>query len=129
MPAKCGCYWGTPAPRARGGPNPPLVSERYERSESTTSEFASADTDAAVLTFSGMVDLVRLSARTNGALFTLTDRLDRETHVVTVLPNQTEEVHYRCERVKVRNLVAGSNAAVMVTGLYGSPAETVEGDV
>lgn len=116
-----------PQPRARGAEVPPAVAELYERTEGPSAETTLADTDATVFTFSGRPESIVLSARTNGALVRLTDELDRESHSLTVLPNQTVETHIRARRVIARNLVAGSNAALSVIGKWAARRDAEQG--
>jgi hypothetical protein len=123
-----GCRWGYPAARERGWSEPPAQASRFPRYESMAADVASIDTDAELITFSGRADSVRLSARTNGARFTLTDRLNRETHFVVVLAGLTDTVDIPCERVLVRSHVAGAAASCFVTGMFAAPADLVEGD-
>ncbi len=108
---------GLSSARAVGAP------ERYERVDGPTGETALGDADAVVHNFAGAPDLIVLSARTFGALVTLTDRLNREQHAITVLPGQPVYVHASRDRVTARNLVAGSNAVLSVSGFWAAPAE------
>jgi len=123
-----GCRWGYPAARVRGGDLAPAQASRFPRYESMAADVASINTDVELITFSGRADSVRLSARTNGARFTLTDRLERQTHFVVVLAGETNTVDIPCERVLVRSHVAGAAASCFVTGMWADPAELVEGD-
>lgn len=102
-----------------------ILSERYERYESNEGETTLADTDATIIDFSGKPDAIILAARTNGALFTLTDRLNRETSEIVVAAGQQLTVRLAKQRVIGRNLVAGNNAAVNVVGMWAAPAEAV----
>ena len=116
-----------PAPRVRPLGAAPRTAELFGRVESTEAEVTLSDSDSTVFTFSGSPQLIALSARTFGALFTLTDRGQRETHEVVVLPNQRIEVRLSRERVLGRNLVGGSNAAVFVEGFYAAEDEPTRG--
>jgi hypothetical protein len=108
------------APFERG-----VLAERYERMESNEGETTLADTDSTVLDFSGKPDAIILTCRAFGALFTLSDRLGRETSEVVVLPNQQLTIRAARQRVVGRNLVAGSNAIVNVVGLWAAAPERV----
>jgi hypothetical protein len=99
------------------------VVERFHRYESTDGEVTLGDTDAEVFVFSGEPDLIVLTARTNGALFTLSDRVTHEEHAITVLAGQSLEVRLPRQRVLGRNLVGAANASVSVCGFYVEPAE------
>jgi hypothetical protein len=104
-------------------PYRPLLSERFERYESTTAEVTSGDTDAIVIRFSGYPDSIVLHSRTFGALFTLCDFLQRAEDPIIVHQDAQVETHISRPIVKVRNLVAGSNAVVFVTGKWATRRE------
>ena len=119
--------WGYPAARARGPDRAPGQPERYERYESTSAEITSTDDFVDAITFSGRVDAVRLSARTAGVRFRLSDRLDRQTHFVIVEAGITDEVRIPCERVAIRSLVDAAAGSAFITGMYAQPAEYSSG--
>lgn len=119
---------GYPVSRWRAQEFAPAIGERFGRIESSYPEVNAGDTDTDVFIFSGIPDLIRLHARSNGALFTLTDRLGRETHEVLVRPNDTQDVRLGRQVVVARNLVGGSVAIVFVEGYYAAPAERIEAD-
>lgn len=116
-------------PEARRRPMGPAVrvQELYGRFESTGVEVTLGDADATVLDCSGTPQRFQLTARTNGALFTLTRRFGGETDEIIVLPNQTREIRLPRERVVARNLVAGSNAAIFVEAFYAAEEEAAQG--
>lgn len=118
-----------PGPRLRERPRSeaPKIDVKYGRYESTDAEVAVTDTDADILRCSGTPDSVRLTARTNGALFTLTNLDQSEDHTVAVLPNTSATVHVGRRLVRVRNLVAGSAAAAFVEAYYAQPGEAFDG--
>lgn len=109
-----------PRARERWAGDPPAAPELYERIESPGVETTLGDTDAEVFTFSGRPDSIVLSARTNGALVTLVDELNRNTHPISILAGTTIETHVRARRVIARNLVGGSNAALSVHGKWAA---------
>lgn len=112
-----------PAPRTLDPPPQPSAVPRYERIDGPSGETTLGDSDATVHTFSGTPDLILLNARTNSAFVTLTDRLNRETHAVTVLVGNPVYVYVGRERVVARNLVAGNNALLSVTGFWAERNE------
>ena len=124
----CTCR-GYPAARDREVDYGERVDDRYDRQQSTAGEVVTTDPVADLITFAGFVDAVHVSARANGALFTFTDRLNRELATVGILAGNDETIPVRCERVRVQALVAGAQASVTATGLYGLRAEIVEGVV
>lgn len=103
----------------------PVLAEKYERYEATSGEVTLADTDATVLDFSGTPDCIEISARSFGAIVTLTDRLNREGHVIVVHPNSTRITYISRMRVVARNLTGGSNALLSVVGKWAAPGEPV----
>ncbi len=114
-----------PRPRARG--RGPAIAERFDRYESTGGEITIGDTNSEVLRCSGRADLFILTAKTNGALFTLTDRVGTELDELTVLPGVPERVRIGRSIVLARNLVAGNNAAVSVLAAFATPADSLDG--
>jgi hypothetical protein len=109
---------GYPAarPEARGE-GTPRVAPRYESIESSP-ERTAADTDALLFVFSGRPDAIDFSARLFPAIFTLQDELQRELGEVLVPVSAVYSPQISCNRVLVRNAVAGSNASVMVVGKW-----------
>jgi hypothetical protein len=105
----------------------PAAVPKYERIDGPNGETTLGDSDAIVWTFSGVPDLIVLSARTNGALVKLTDRLNRETSPLTVLPGQPVYIYVGRERVTAKNLVPGSNSLLSVTGFWAEYAELGSG--
>lgn len=114
---------GYPAPRPRNGPAAPVVTEAYGRQSGTNGEVTLGDADAVVITLDGEPDLIRLTARTNGALVTLADLSGREDRPIAVLPNSSIEVRLPRRVVIGRNLVAGSNAALSVVAFFARERE------
>ncbi|MGH7393554.1 MAG: hypothetical protein ACREM3_29485 [Candidatus Rokuibacteriota bacterium] len=120
MTCRCTAF---PPLRLRAGGAAPTTTEKYERYESTPAEVTLGDTDTVVITFAGQPDSIVLEARTQGALFTLTDELGRETHAIAVQAGATQETHISRRRVLGRNLVAGMNAAAFVVGKWAERGE------
>jgi hypothetical protein len=116
-------HWGFPSPRARARGAPTLIGEKYERYESTAGFVAVADTDTEVITFSGRPDSIVLHALVGAVLVTLTDRLDRQTHVIPVGIGETIETHIAAERVLARENVAAAGATLSVVGKWAEPAD------
>jgi len=104
-------------------PDHPLLAERFERYESTEAEFTASDTDQVVIRFSGYPDSITLHARAFGALFTLSDFLGRDEDPIICHQDMQIETHISRPIVKVRNLIAASNAIVFVTGKWASKRE------
>lgn len=101
----------------------PIVATKYERYESTNGPQTLADTDTELIRFSGRPDQITLSARAFGALVTLSDRVSRETHFVAVQAGETINSDISREIVTARNLLAGSNCILHVTGKWALPRE------
>jgi hypothetical protein len=114
---------GYPEQRERERGPAPHVGDKYERYEGTPAEVTLADTEAVIITFSGKPDAISLSARSFGAVVRFTDRLGRDPDNIVILPNTTVHTHMSAERVLARNLTAGSNALLSVTGKWASPGE------
>lgn len=114
---------GFPEARPREVGPPSLIGEKYERYESTAGFVAVADTDTEVITFSGRPDSIVLSALVGAVLVTLTDRLNRESHVIPVRIGETIETHISRERVLARENVAAAGATLSVVGKYAERAE------
>lgn len=115
-----------PPTRLRGPAGPLPLAETYERIQSFGPS-TQGDADAALGTFSGAPDSIVVSAQTNGALFRLTDRLDRELDVIHVPAGASVETHVRAERVYARNAVAGANALAAAHGKWAERAERSRG--
>jgi hypothetical protein len=98
------------------------VREKYERYEASA-ETATTDTDAVLIDFSGRPDCIVLTARTAGALFTISDRHGRERSSIAVLAGTSQETHIGRERVLVRSLVAGTPASAHALGKWAEPDE------
>lgn len=109
---------GYPAARYRASVPRPAVIEQFDRFEALGAEVTAGDANSTLYTFSGIPDLIVLHARSNGALFTLTDRTGQEQDEVIVHGDETRAVRLRRDVVLVRNLGAGANAAVYVEGFY-----------
>jgi hypothetical protein len=105
------------------GGAPAMTVEKYERYESTVGFVAVADDDAEVITFSGRPDSIVLHALVANCLVTLTDRLNRQTHVIPVGIGETIETHVAAERVLARENVAGGGATLSVVGKWAEPAD------
>lgn len=118
-------YRDTWYPPARGTAEAPrgALSELFHRYESSRAEVTTGATDAVVLTCSGRPHMLRLHARTNGALFTLTDRLSRELDQVVVQAGQPVELRIDRDVVLARDLVGGTHASVFAEAYYAQPAE------
>lgn len=114
---------GFPAPRPRPAGAAAGTAEKYERYESTDSFIAVADADAEIITFSGKPDAITLTARVADALVTLTDRMNRERHVVVVLAGTTIDTYISRERVLARERTAGGGAELHVVGKWAEPAD------
>lgn len=115
-----------PAQRSRAASRSFGTTERFGRYESPTTEFTCADTDATVIDFSGTPDAIYVEARLFSALVKLSDRLGRETSYFAIPVGQGIWLPIARDRVIAKNLVAGSNAAIWVTGAYASPDERGE---
>jgi len=94
------------------------VGERYERYEATAGFVAVANADAEVITFSGKPDCIVLRALVADVLATLTDRLNRQTHVIPVGINETVTTYVAAERVLARENVADAGATLSVVGKW-----------
>jgi hypothetical protein len=116
-----------PPSRVRATGELPKIAERFDRYQSTGAEVTLADLDGEVLRCSGRPDMVRLTSRTNGALFTLTDRVGAELDPVVVLAGFPVEVRTGRSIVQGRNLVAGNNAVVFVEAFWASPGDSSRG--
>jgi hypothetical protein len=114
---------GYPAPRPRQGPAAPIVAEAYGRVEGTNGEVTVTDTDATIITFAGEPELIRITARSFGALVTLADATGLEDRPITILPNTTQDVRLPRRQVRARNLVAASAALLSVNAFFARPAE------
>lgn len=112
-----------PSSRPRPLAAPGRANERFKRVESTAAETTLADTVGDVFTFSGHPDMIELHARTQPAYFVLDDIDGREADGIPVPANTSLTVYLARRRVRARNLVAGSNAVVSVTGYYIEPGE------
>jgi hypothetical protein len=108
-------------PRWRGAP--PQLAQKFQRYESTTAEVTLGDNDADVISFSGRPDAISVTARTFGALVKLTDRLGRETSYIEIPTGQPVWLPISREKVIAKNLVAGSNAVIFVTGAWAEADE------
>ena len=111
-----------PPARERGAFGAGYSQERHHRYEGPAAYVTIADTLTAVYVFSGHPDRIDLSARTNPAFFVLDDLDGREADPIFVAAGTTVQVHVPRRRVQARNVVAGSNADVNVTGFYDGPA-------
>jgi len=114
---------GYPVARPRATGAAAITVEKYERYEATAGFVAVADTDTEVITFSGRPDSIVLHALVGAVLVTLTDRLDRETHVIPVGIGETIETHIGRERVLARENVAAAGATLSVVGKWAAPAD------
>lgn len=113
---------GYPQARSRGPAGPLPLAEVYERIQGF-GPTTQGDASAVLGTFSGRPDSIVLTSYTHGALFVLTDRLDRELDVIHVPAGSIHETHVRADRVYARNAIAGSNALASAHGKWASPAE------
>jgi hypothetical protein len=115
---------GAPAPgEAASWPPKYRTPERYGRYEATAGFVAVANDDATVITFSGRPDSIVLHALVGAVLVTLTDRLDRQTHVIPVGIGETLETHIAAERVIARENVADAGATLSVVGKWALPPD------
>lgn len=112
-----------PAARSIAPPPAPSAIPRYERQEGVADHVTCGNSDAVIKTFSGSPDAILLSAETNSAMFTLTDRLNRDTNVFMVGAGHQLVVSLARERVLARNHTAGQNAIVTVVGLWAARRE------
>lgn len=112
-------------PPSRGVAEAPrgVIAEQFHRYEASPAEVVTAATDTTILTCSGRPNMLRLSARTNGALFTLTDRLAREASFVAVVAGDSLAIRIDRDVILARDLVGGSHASVFVEAYYAAPAE------
>jgi len=115
--------WGFPSPRPRAHGAPLVLGEKFERYESTNGFVAVADTDDEIITFSGKPDCIVLKALVANVLATLTDRLDRQTHVIPVGIGETVTTYISAERVRARENVAGGGATLSVVGKWAEPLD------
>jgi hypothetical protein len=112
-------------PRCRCDARPPSsgrTAERYGRAEASAVTTA-ADTDTELVHFSGRVDTVTLTAHDFAAVFILRDDTGRELVEYFVDAFGVHESHVACNRVSVRNHVAGSAAHVQAVGKWVGPDE------
>lgn len=107
--------------RARGAPV--AIGERFERYEATDGFVAVANTDTEVITFSGKPDCIVLHALVGAVLVTLTDRLNRQTHVIPVGIGETLTTYVAAERVVARENVADAGATLSVVGKWAEPLD------
>lgn len=115
------------AAKARGVVPTPVASDRFQRAEAS-SLTTLGDTNAAVVTFSGRPDAVRLSAQAFGAIFVLNDLEGRQLTEVHIPAGGSEMVPLNPRNITARNAVAGSNAIVMAVGLWAERGEAAHGN-
>jgi len=120
--ARPGTY---PAPRPRAGGAAPLVATKFERYESSNPSGVAGDTDAILIAFSGRPDSIYLRCGAQDAVFTLTDRLGRETHTIMMPAFSINETFISRDTVWVRNRTPGLIANVQAVGKWAAPAERV----
>jgi len=113
------------AKRVQLRPLPLMVA--YERAEASA-VFTCSNTDQRLITFSGTVDAVTLTATAFGAIFTLLDGIGRTICEYTVDEFSSHDAHIRCRAILVRNLTAGSNAIVQVVGKWAERGEAANGN-
>jgi hypothetical protein len=99
------------------------VVEKYGRYQSTAGFVAVADVDTDVISFAGRPDSIVLQARVADVLVTLTDELDRETHVIAVVAGEPIETHIGRRRVVARERVAAGGAELFVLGKWAEEGE------
>jgi hypothetical protein len=112
-----------PAARVLDPPPTNVGVPRYERAQSLTAQSTLADTIATLITFSGTPDAIVLAAENKDALFTLTDRLDRDPVIIAVPTGSVITVQLARERVKAQNAAAGQTSTATVTGLWAARNE------
>jgi hypothetical protein len=115
------CWY--PPERQLAAPPPAAAAIRYERQQGLTDHVTLSNSDATIITFAGTPDAIVLTAVDNSAMFTLTDRLDRDVDNVMVPAGETVTVYLAREKVLARNQSAGQNAKVTVLGLWAARNE------
>lgn len=104
---------------------PVRMVEKFGRFESTGGLVTLGDADAEIITFSGVPDMIRLSAHANGALVTLTDRLGREEDEMHVHEGAVVDCRLGRDRVIARNASVGVNCQLSVEAFWADPAESL----
>jgi hypothetical protein len=127
-PASPTCPRRYPTARERVAGPPPAAALKYERIDGPATLTTAGDTDALLFAFSGRPDSILLSAQAFGALFTLTDRLRRESTVILVPAGESIETYVARDTVLVRNAVAASNALVTCVGKWAMLDEPSSAD-
>jgi hypothetical protein len=112
-----------PAARERSPGARPSAALKYARLDGTSADVTLGDTDSVVVIFAGRPDVIWLTARAFGAMFTLTNRVRSETTTIMVPAGQVIEVHASRDTVLGRNCEAGNNAIVTVVGGWAEPDE------
>ena len=109
---------GYPAPRVR----PPLalrpVADVFERAEPMPAFVATADAEATLVEFSGVVDHVLVSVFAADAVLRFTTRDRPGGQEVFVAAGANIRVPVRCDTVRARSAAAGLPANVRATGFW-----------
>lgn len=118
---------GYPAPReAYSRSAGPAAGIRYERAQGS-GQVTAADTISTLILFSGRPDSIVLTAHENGAIFTLSDKLGRDSVEILLGADASHETFIGYEKVQVRNHAAGSNAHVSATGKWAERSGDLRG--